>query len=245
MTRTHLQYLILICLATLVLTTNWHNTSFSEKGFRTPVQNLDYKRPPSAVPFNADIKGAVAVKVDFGPDYALGNDMQDSPSMLLEISSIRTILNAQSSLFKKYVCPKGASCYPSASSYLFLESFWNFYGVGSRTPTVSIPGSNWTMKNNIVNFIMSDDSDVNTYLTGTQDTYGWIGLAILAHDNFPNSLPVFSIYIEDVNSGDGWILFDKYLEWTTTLTPLLTLPTGPTWELRGLQFTPKWTERTI
>ena len=236
MTLTHLQYLILTCLATLSFSANLHSTLFSEKGFRIPVRNLDYKRPSSAIPFNTDNKGAVVVNVDFGSDYAVENGLRDPPTMLLEISSAQTMLNTQSSLFTKYACPMGTSCYLQSPTDMTHEAFWSFYAM-SGTPTVSIPGTNWTTEDNVVYLISSNFNDGNTYLTGTQDTYGWIGLAIPAFDNFPDSLALFSIYIEDVNSGDGWILFDRYLEWTTTSTPLLTLPTGPTWELTGVQFT--------
>ena len=223
------QSLIIACLTALSLTANLDSTPISEKRFRTSARNLDYQRPPSAISFITHIKGAVAVDVDFGSDYPTADNLTSPKRMLLEISSIRTILNSESSLFKKYA-------YDGRGFFSDLQESFAHFTDSPITAYVKITGSAWVLANNNAEILENSLSNSHTYLTDTENTYGWIGLAAATYLNFPNSVALFSIYIEDVDSGDGWILFDIDSGLTNSSSPLLSLPTGPTWELLGGQF---------
>ena len=164
----------------LSLAANLSSILVAEKGFRTSARNLDYQRPPSAILFNHDIKNGAAIAVNFSSNYITANNLVGPIFMLLEISSTRTMLSNEYSIFEKYDCSIGSK--PKESH---KEPFGSF-DVVSLTAYVQITGSTWTLRD-IPECIANSFAYTSTYLTETENTYGWIGLATLTYQNFPNS----------------------------------------------------------
>ena len=232
----YLQRIFLLSITVLSLFGSLQAISLRQKtSLQSSQRNLEYTRPQAAIPFNTDVKSGTAVKVDFGSDYVKANNLKGDPSMLLEISSPQTALfTFNDSQFIEYQCPN-SSCYPNSS--ILSESselFGHFQGYDGNS-TVQILSSNWVLRTQ--SFFISEYEHNATYLTGANETYGWIGLAASEATNFPSDNPLFSIYVDNTTSGEGWILFDSYGEWTDPSKLVSTIITGAVWQVNGVQLT--------
>ena len=194
---TWLQYFIIFSLTALGSPDNHEKLLVGRRpNVLTIRRNLDYSRPAAAILFNTDIADGVAVNIDFDDAAVQANNIQGTSSMLIEISSTRSTLcyldNGDYSLFMHYTCPPDADCITAPIRFAQAnEAFWSFkYYEMSASFTIS--GSSWTSNTGV--YYITSYTDV-TYLGGTKQTYGWIGLAASTAANFPSGNPLFSLYI--------------------------------------------------
>ena len=235
---TCLQYFVIFCLTTLGSSNSFEKFLVDREAHLLPVRrNLDYSRPAGAILFNTDIADGVAVNIDFDDAAVQANNIQGTSSMLLEISSTRSTLcylDDDHSLFIHYTCPPNADCITQPVRFRQAsEAFWSFKYY-EMAASFKISGSDWNSNSGV--YYITSYSDM-TYLGGTKQTYGWIGLAASTAVNYPSGNPLFSLYIEDVNSGAGWILFDVDLDFVDPTKLLATIGTGLAWEMNGFNLT--------